>query len=227
MAPMAASRVLVVEDSDAIRVAVGTALRAQGYQVTERADGGNIEADLGRAAPDAVVLDVMLPGRDGFALLDLVRRSCDAAVIMLTARDTTADRVRGLTAGADDYLVKPFAMAELVARLKAVLRRSRPSGGIVRIGDLELDDDLVRVVSGGHPVQLTETERRVLGYLAGHREQVVSKTQIMTAVWGYDGFADNLVEVNVSALRRKLEAAGQDRVLHTVRGRGYRLSASS
>ena len=135
MAPMAASRVLVVEDSDAIRVAVGTALRAQGYQVTERADGGNLEADLGRAAPDAVVLDVMLPGRDGFALLDLVRRSCDAAVIMLTARDTTADRVRGLSAGADDYLVKPFAMAELVARLKAVLRRSRPSGGIVRIGD--------------------------------------------------------------------------------------------
>jgi DNA-binding response OmpR family regulator len=146
---------------------------------------------------------------------------------MLTARDTTADRVRGLSAGADDYLVKPFAMAELVARIRAVLRRSRPHGAVMRIGDLELDDDLVRVVSGGRPVQLTETERRVLAYLAAHREQVVSKTQLLTAVWGYDGFADNLVEVNVSALRRKLEADGQRRVVHTVRGRGYRLSATA
>jgi len=222
---MVASRVLVLEDSEAIRVAVGTALRAQGYEVTERADGADLETALGHAVPDVVVLDVMLPGRDGYALLDVVRHACDAAVIMLTARDTTADRVRGLSAGADDYLVKPFAMAELVARIKAVLRRSRPAGGVVRIGELELDDDLVRVASGGRAVQLTETERRVLGYLAAHREQVVSKTQIMTAVWGYDGFADNLVEVNVSALRRKLEADGQARVLHTVRGRGYLLSA--
>ncbi|MDN5771171.1 MAG: response regulator transcription factor, partial [Microlunatus sp.] len=147
-----------------------------------------------------------------------------AAVIMLTARDATADRVRGLTAGADDYLVKPFAMAELLARIKAVLRRSRPVGGTVRIGDLEFDDDLVRVTSGDRPVQLTQTERRVLAYLASHPDQIVSKTQLLTAVWGYDGFADNLVEVNVSSLRRKLEAEGQARVLHTVRGRGYLLS---
>jgi DNA-binding response OmpR family regulator len=225
MAAMVASRVLVVEDSDAIRISVGTALRAQGYQVAERVDGRDLEAVLGRGSPDVVVLDVMLPGRDGFTLLDVVRQSSDAAVIMLTARDTTADRVRGLAAGADDYLVKPFAMAELLARIKAVLRRTRPQGGIVRIGDLELDDDLVRVTSAGHRIQLTETERRVLGYLTTHREQVVSKTQILTAVWGYDGFADNLVEVNVSTLRRKLEAQGQRRVLHTVRGRGYLLTA--
>jgi DNA-binding response OmpR family regulator len=227
MADMTASRVLVVEDSDAIRISVGTVLRAQGYEVIERADGRDLESAIGHIAPDVVVLDVMLPGRDGFGLLDVVRRSSDAAVIMLTARDTTADRVRGLSAGADDYLVKPFAMAELVARIKAILRRSRPYGAVLRIGDLELDDDLVRVVSGGHPVQLTETERRVLAYLAAHREQVVSKTQILTAVWGYDGFADNLVEVNVSALRRKLEADGQGRVVHTVRGHGYRLSATA
>ena len=173
------------------------------------------------------MLDVMLPGRDGFELLDVVRRAGDAAVIMLTARDATADRVRGLGAGADDYLVKPFAMAELVARVRAVLRRSRPDGGTTEIGELELDEDLVRVTSAGRPVQLTETERRVLAYLVGHREQVVSKTQILTAVWGYDGFADNLVEVNVSTLRRKLEAEGQARVLHTIRGRGYRLSATA
>ena len=221
---MSVSRIVLVEDSDAIRLSVGTALRAQGFDVVDRPDGSDLEALIGRPT-DVVVLDVMLPGRDGFALLEVVRRTSDAAVIMLTARDTTADRVRGLTAGADDYLVKPFAMAELVARIRAVLRRSRPDGGTVRIGELELDDTLVRVSSGGHPVPLTETERRVLGYLAAHRDHVVSKTQILTAVWGYDGFAGNLVEVNVSSLRRKLESAGQPRVLHTVRGRGYRLSA--
>ena len=226
MTRMAASRILVVEDSDAIRISVGAVLRGQGYVVTERPDGADLEAVLGQAAPDVVVLDVMLPGRDGFARRAAVRRRGDAAVIMLTARDTPAARVRGLGAGADDYLVKPFAMAELVARIKAVLRRSRPDGGTVRVGELELDEDLVRVASAGRPVQLTETERRVLAYLVGHREQVVSKTQILTAVWGYDGFAANLVEVNVSTLRRKLEAQGEARVLHTVRGRGYRLSAT-
>jgi DNA-binding response OmpR family regulator len=223
MAVMSASRIVVVEDSGAIRLAVATALRAQGFDVAEQADGSDLEALIGRPT-DVIVLDVMLPGRDGFALLEIVRRTSDAAVIMLTARDTTADRVRGLTAGADDYLVKPFAMAELVARIRAVLRRSRPDGGTVRIGGLELDDTLVRVSSGGRLVPLTETERRVLGYLAARRDQVVTKTQILTAVWGYDGFAENLVEVNVSTLRRKLEADGQPRVLHTVRGRGYRLS---
>ena len=226
MTRMAASRILVVEDSDAIRLSVGAVLRGQGNVVTERSDGRDLEAVLGQTAPDVVVLDVMLPGRDGFDLLEVIRRTGDAAVIMLTARDSTADRVRGLGAGADDYLVKPFAMAELVARIKAVLRRSRPDRGTVRIGDLELDEDLVRVCSADQPVQLTETERRVLAYLVGHRDQIVSKTQILTAVWGYDGFAENLVEVNVSTLRRKLEAEGQARVLHTVRGRGYRLSAT-
>jgi len=226
MTRMAASRILVVEDSDAIRLSVAAVLRGQGYVVTERSDGRDLEAVLGQTAPDVVVLDVMLPGRDGFDLLEVIRRTGDAAVIMLTARDSTADRVRGLGAGADDYLVKPFAMAELVARIKAVLRRSRPDGGTVRVGELELDEDLVRVSSADQPVQLTETERRVLAYLVGHRDQIVSKTQILTAVWGYDGFAENLVEVNVSTLRRKLEAEGQARVLHTVRGRGYRLSAT-
>ena len=167
MTRMTASKILVVEDSDAIRISVATVLRAQGYVVTERSDGQDLEAVLGQTAPDVVVLDVMLPGRDGFDLLEVIRRTGDAAVIMLTARDTTADRVRGLGAGADDYLVKPFAMAELVARIKAVLRRSRPDGGTVRVGDLELDEDLVRVSSADQPVQLTETERRVLAYLVG------------------------------------------------------------
>jgi DNA-binding response OmpR family regulator len=142
---------------------------------------------------------------------------------MLTARDTTADRVHGLSAGADDYLVKPFAMAELLARTDAVLRRTRPGGGVVSVGDLELTPDADRVRRGETDIELTETERRVLAYLAAHRERVVTKTQILTAVWGYDGFDDNVVEVYVSSLRRKLEAGGRERLLHTVRGRGYRL----
>ena len=169
----------------------------------------------------------MLPGRDGFELLSVVRRSSTAAVIMLTARDATGDRVHGLSAGADDYLVKPFAMAELLARVHAVLRRTRPGGSIVRIGDLELSAEAAEVSRAGERIDLTDTERRVLAYLAAHRDKVVSKTQILTAVWGYEGFDDNVVEVYVSALRRKLETGGRSRLLHTVRGQGYRLAAPS
>ena len=165
----------------------------------------------------------MLPGRDGFALLGVVRQASTAAVLMLTARDTLADRLHGLTAGADDYLVKPFAMAELVARVHAVLRRTRPGGVDRAVGDLVINDDATSVRRDGEPLELTDTERRLLGYLAAHRERVVSKTQILTAIWGYDGFDENVVEVHVSALRRKLEAGGRARLVHTVRGRGYRL----
>ncbi len=217
---------MIVEDAETIRLAVATALRAHGLLVTALPDGERLEAELGSALPDLVLLDVMLPGRDGFRLLEVVRQSSTAAVIMLTARDTTADRVHGLTRGADDYLVKPFAMAELLARVDAVLRRTRPGGVVLSVGDLELTPDAGRVRRDDTEIELTETERRVLGYLAAHREQVVSKTQILTAVWGYDGFDDNVVEVYVSSLRRKLEAGGRSRLLHTVRGRGYRLGVA-
>jgi len=223
---MPASRIMIVEDGETIRLAVAAALRSHGYEVSASRDGSMMESELAAHRPDLVLLDVMLPGRDGFELLEIVRAASTAAVIMLTARDATADRVHGLSAGADDYLVKPFAMAELIARVEAVLRRTRPGGAVLRVGDLELTPDANRVRRAGAEIELTETERRVLAYLTAHREQVVSKTQILTAVWGYDGFADNLVEVNVSTLRRKLEAQGQARVLHTVRGRGYRLSAT-
>jgi DNA-binding response OmpR family regulator len=215
---MPASRIMIIEDAETIRLAVATALRGQGFDVSAFADGVSLESELGASKPDLVLLDVMLPGRDGFELLDVVRQGSTAAVIMLTARDTTADRVRGLRHGADDYLVKPFAIAELIARVDAVLRRTRPGGAVVSVGDLE--------VTPGAEIDLTETERRVLGYLAAHREQVVSKTQILTAVWGYDGFDDNVVEVFVSSLRRKLESGGAPRLVHTVRGRGYRLGLS-
>ena len=224
---MSASRILLVEDSEAIRVPVQTALSAHGFESRGLSDGAELESAIGSFGPDLVLLDVMLPGRDGFALLSVVRRTSTAAVIMLTARDATGDRVHGLSAGADDYLVKPFAMAELLARVHAVLRRTRPGGSNVAIGDLELSAEAAEVSRAGERVDLTDTERRVLFYLAAHRERVVSKTQILTAVWGYEGFDDNVVEVYVSALRRKLEAGGRSRLLHTVRGQGYRLAASS
>ena len=226
MAGVTAARILMIEDSDAIRLPVVTALTAHGFNVEAAADGADLERRLGAFGPDLVILDVMLPGRDGFALLGVVRQASTAAVLMLTARDTLADRLHGLTGGADDYLVKPFAMAELVARAHAVLRRTRPGGATVAVGDLVLNDDATRVERAGEPLDLTDTERRLLGYLAAHRGRVVSKTQILTAVWGYDGFDENVVEVHVSALRRKLEAGERARLVHTVRGRGYRLGTS-
>lgn len=220
---MDAARILLVEDSEAIRLPVTTALRAQGFVVDAAADGSDLEERLGAFSPDLVLLDVMLPGRDGFALLAVVRRASHAAVVMLTARDTVTDRVQGLAGGADDYVLKPFAMAELLARVHAVLRRTRPGGGTTAVGDLTLDEDAATVRRGDRTVDLTLTERRLLAYLASHRDRVVSKTQILTAVWGYEGFDENVVEVHVSSLRRKLEAGGEPRLLHTVRGRGYRL----
>ena len=226
MGPVTAARILMVEDSDAIRLPVVTALTAHGFTVDGTADGHDLESRLPAFAPDLVILDVMLPGRDGFTLLGVVRTISTAAVLMLTARDTLADRLHGLRSGADDYLVKPFAMAELVARVHAVLRRTRPGGSTISVGDLVISDDATSVQRDGTSVDLTETERRLLGYLAAHRERVVSKTQILTAIWGYDGFDENVVEVHVSSLRRKLEAGGRSRLVHTVRGRGYLLGVA-
>jgi DNA-binding response OmpR family regulator len=216
--------VLVIEDAEAIGAAVGSALRDAGYQVQLRPDGRELENDLVRFRPDLVVLDVMLPGRDGFTLLEAVRRVSGAGVLMLTARDGVADRLRGLDRGADDYLVKPFVLAELVARVSAILRRLGRTPSTVQVGDLVVDADSGVVLRGAEPVELTATELRLLRYLAAQRGRVVGKTQILTAVWGYEDYDPNLVEVHVSALRRKLEENGP-RLLHTVRGLGYVLRA--
>jgi DNA-binding response OmpR family regulator len=221
------ARILVVEDSDAIRLPVVAVLSAQGFELAAAADGNDLEALLPSLAPDLVILDVMLPGRDGFELLNLIRRTSTAAVLMLTAKDALADRVQGLTAGADDYLIKPFAMAELVARIHAVLRRTRAGGSSISVDDLVINDDATLVRRGDDSLDLTETERRLLSYLAAQRDRVVSKTQILTAVWGYDGFDENVVEVHISSLRRKLEAGGRSRLVHTVRGRGYLLGTTT
>jgi two-component system, OmpR family, response regulator len=215
-------RVLVIEDAEAIRAAVLAGLTEAGFQVAGRPDGRALEADLAAFRPDLVVLDVMLPGRDGFALLDVVRRHSDAGVVMLTARDGVDDRLRGLHGGADDYLVKPFVLAELVARVTAVLRRMGRSPSAVEVGDLLVDAAAGAVQRAGVPVELTATELKLLDFLATQRGRVVSKGQILTRVWGYTDYDPNLVEVHVSALRRKL---GEPRLVHTVRGLGYVLRA--
>jgi two-component system OmpR family response regulator len=224
MEPVSAPRVLIVEDAEAIRASVESALHDAGYEVLGRADGKSFEQDLARFRPDLVVLDVMLPGRDGFTLLTVLRRASTAGVVMLTARDAVSDRLRGLSGGADDYLVKPFVLAELVARVQAVLRRLGRAPSTVQVGDLVLDPESGVVVRGEEKIELTSTELKLLDYLAAQRGRVVSKTQILAAVWGYEDYDPNIVEVHVSALRRKLEAHGP-RLLHTVRGLGYVLRA--
>lgn len=221
---MTAARVLVIEDAPAIREAVTAALRNAGYIVQQRPDGRDVEAVLRGFRPDLLVLDLMLPGRDGFGVLDVVGSGSGVGVVVLTARDGISDRLRGLRSGADDYVVKPFDMAELVARVGAVLRRMDRAPSTVQVDDLVVDQDAGIVSRAGSLVELTATEWRLLCYLVAQRGRVVSKTQILTAVWGYEALDLNLVEVHVSTLRRKLEQHGR-RLLHTVRGRGYALRA--
>ena len=216
------ARVLVVEDEPAIRESVVDALADAGFAASGRPDGTDLEDVLAGLRPDLVVLDVMLPGRDGFALLGVVRAGSDAGIVLLTARDGLADRLQGLDSGADDYVVKPFLVAELVARVRAVLRRRGRVPDALVLGDLVVDDAAGVVTRAGRVVDLTATELRLLRYLAEQRGRTVTKNQILTQVWGYDAYDPNLVEVHVSALRRKLEALGP-RVVHTVRGLGYAL----
>jgi len=219
----APARVLVVEDDDSLRTAVAATLRAEGFVVTEVSDGRSIAEDLDRAAPDLVLLDWMLPGPSGILLAARIRTRSDAAVVMMTARDELDDRLRGFAEGADDYVVKPFAMAELVARVTAVLRRRGRVPSVIEVGDLVLDPEGATVRRGGVLLDLTATEFRLLRFLAESRGRTVSKGQITTQVWGYEDIAPNLVEVHLSALRRKMEAHGP-RLVHTVRGLGYRLA---
>lgn len=220
------SRVLIVEDSEVIRASVVSALQSLGHKAQALPDGTDLERAINASNPDLVILDVMLPGgRDGFELLGVVRRLSRAGIIMLTARDEMTDRLRGLQQGADDYLSKPFALVELMARCEAILRRTGVGGASITVGDLTIADDGASVTRDGVRVDLTETERRLLLQLARHADRVVSKTQLLTAVWGYDGYDENIVEVHISSLRRRLEAHGP-RLIHTVRGRGYRLGVA-
>lgn len=220
-------RVLVVEDSAAIREAVVAALTDAGYVSDGRVDGSGLEDVIVAFRPDLVILDVMLPGgRDGFTLIDVVRGSCDAGIVMLTARDELTDRLRGLDGGADDYVLKPFLLDELVSRVGAVLRRRGRAPSATQVGDLVIDLSAGTASRAGSVLDLTATELQVLAYLVAQRGRAMSKAQILTAVWGYDAYDPNLVEVYISALRRKLEAHGP-RIVHTVRGIGYTLRADA
>ncbi len=216
------ARVLVVEDSDAIRETVVEALGAAGYVCEGTVDGSDLEKTLDGYRPDLVVLDIMLPGRDGFTLMDVVRDWGEVGVIMLTARDGLPDRLRGLDGGADDYVVKPFELSELVSRVGAVLRRRGRLPVTIQIGDLLVDRGAGVAARAGTRLELTATELRLLDFLLDQRGRTVSANQILNAVWGYTSYDDNLVHVHISSLRKKLEAHGP-RILHTVRGIGYRL----
>lgn len=220
-----APHVLVIEDSDAIREMVVEALRDAGFAASAYPDGHDLEGRLDGHRPDAVILDVMVPGRDGFALIDVVRDWGDVGIIMLTARDGLSDRLRGLDNGADDYVVKPFEMPELMSRVGAVLRRRGAVTATIQVGDLLLDKTAAVATRGGHPIALTATELKMLEFLIDQRGRIVSAAQILGAVWGYTAYDDNLVHVHISSLRRKLEAHGP-RIVHTVRGIGYRLQTN-
>ncbi len=219
-------RILVVDDEPAVRTSLERALRLDGYDVSLAEGGREALAALAEAPPDAVVLDVLMPEVGGIEVCRRLRDAGDRTpVLMLTARDRVADRVRGLDAGADDYLVKPFALEELRARLRALLRRTDNGGDaseLLRFADLVLDPAAHEVRRGERPVELTRTEYLLLELLLRHPRQVLPRGTIFEHVWGYDfGATSNSLEVYVGYLRRKTEAGGEPRLIHTVRGVGY------
>ena len=218
-------RILVVDDEPSVRDAVERALQLDGHEV-RLAENGELALRLVRdEAPDAVVLDVLMPRVDGIQVCKRIRGAGDRTpILMLTARDSIGDRVSGLDAGADDYLVKPFALDELLARVRALLRRARPDdeSAPLRFADLVLEPAACEVSRGERRVDLTRTEFLLLELLMRHPRQVLPRSTIFENVWGYDfGATSNSLEVYVSYLRRKLESGGEPRLVQTVRGVGY------
>jgi two-component system response regulator MprA len=219
-------RILVVDDEPQLRRALERALKLEGYDVRLAADGEEALHAIGEAPPDAVVLDVLMPKRDGLSVARELRARGDRTpVLILTARDAVEDRVDGLDAGADDYVVKPFALEELLARLRALLRRSESGGnGELSYADLTLDPGTREVRRAGREIDLTKTEFALLEHLMRHPRLVLTRSQIFEAVWGYDfGPRSNSLEVYVGYLRRKTEEEGEPRLIQTVRGVGYSL----
>jgi two-component system, OmpR family, response regulator MprA len=220
-------KILVVDDERAVRDALRRALELQGYEVELAADGAEALTRLNaNGQPDAIVLDILMPEVDGLEVCRRLRRAGNnVPVLMLTARDAVGDRVEGLDAGADDYLVKPFALEELLARVRALLRRGAASvDGVLRFADLELDPQTREVRRGGERIELTRTEFNLLELFMLNPRQVLTRSIIFERVWGYDfGFASNSLDVYIGYLRRKTEAGGKPRVIQTVRGVGYAL----
>jgi DNA-binding response OmpR family regulator len=220
-------RVLVVEDDEEIAQTLQRSLRMEGYEVRVASDGVSALDDAHAFLPDLVVLDLGLPRLDGIDVAKTLRANDDVPILMLTARDALEARVEGLDAGADDYLVKPFERQELLARLRALLRRRPPRGAApLVVGDLQLNPDTHEVERGERAMELTQREFELLEYLMRNERIVISRQRLLDEVWGYDPFSTtNTIEVFVSNLRRKLEAGGEARLLHTIRGAGYVLRA--
>lgn len=221
--------VLVVDDEPNIRELLLDALELNGFRVRTAASGTQALDSVGRERPDLILLDVMLPDLDGFAVARRLRPDGGGPpVLFLTARDTVTDRIAGLTAGGDDYVTKPFSLEEVVLRIRAILRRTGPreescDDGLLRYADLELDEETRLVRRGGRPVHLSPTEFGLLRYLMINAERVVSKSQILDRVWDHGfGTDSRIVESYISYLRRKIDAEGPP-LIHTLRGVGYSL----
>ena len=235
-APEARARVLVVDDEPAVRESLTNSLVFEGYVVSTAGDGIEALEQVARERPDIVVLDVLMPRLDGLTTCRRLRARGDSVpVLMLTARDMVGDRVTGLDAGADDYLVKPFELDELLARVRALLRRSTLAGppaegddGLLAFGDLRMNALTREVTRAGKPLELTRTEYMLLEMFLTHPRQVLTREQILETVWGFDFEpASNSLDVYVMYLRRKTEVDGLPRLIHTVRGVGFVLRASS
>jgi two-component system, OmpR family, response regulator MprA len=220
-------KILVVDDERAVRDSLRRALELEGYDVELAADGEEaLERLASNGEPDAVILDILMPKMDGLEVCRRMRREgLRLPVLMLTARDEVENRVAGLDAGADDYVTKPFALEELLARMRALLRRtSSGSGEVLRFADLELDPKTREVRRAGEPIELTRTEFSLLELFLLNPRQVLTRSVIFERVWGYDfGFSSNSLDVYIGYLRRKTEAGGQPRLIQTVRGVGYAL----
>jgi two-component system, OmpR family, response regulator MprA len=225
-------KILVVDDERAVRESLRRALELEGYEIELAGDGQEALLRLaanGDTQPDAVILDVLMPGVDGLEVCRRIRRAGNGVpVLMLTARDAVENRVAGLDAGADDYVTKPFALEELLARVRALLRRvSDTPNEIVRFADLELDPGTREVQRGGDLIELTRTEFALLELFMTNPRQVLTRSIIFERVWGYDfGFASNSLDVYIGYLRRKTEAGDKPRLIQTVRGVGYALRES-
>jgi two-component system response regulator MprA len=220
-------RILVVDDDRAVRESLRRSLAFNGYTVDMASDGVQALEQIAAQKPDAIVLDVMMPRMDGLEVCRRLRSTgVDLPILVLTARDTVSERVSGLDAGADDYLPKPFALEELLARLRALLRRSVPAEGaaseVLTFADLTMDPVTMEVKRGERPISLTRTEYSLLELLLTNARRVLSRSRILEDVWGYDfPTSGNALEVYVGYLRRKTEADGEPRLIHTVRGVGY------
>ncbi len=219
--------VLIVDDDPKLLRMLGRTLSYEGFHVLSASNGNEALGEIQAHRPDVVVLDWMMPGMDGLTVLEKLRNGGDRTlVLMLTARDAVENRVAGLEGGADDYLVKPFAPAELLARIHALLRRpsAAPKDETLAYSDLKLNPPTREVTRGLRRIDLTAKEFELLRYLLRHPRQVLSRDQILQEVWGYDfGGEDNVLEVYVGYLRKKTEAAGEPRLIQTVRGVGYTL----